>query len=80
MLAARIYRELETNCSVVHDAKLAGVLSENTRQIDVLIENENLGTRVIVDCKDRKRPVNIVNASAFAGLMEDVEASRGPHL
>ncbi len=61
----------------MHDAKLAGVLSETTRQIDVLIENENLGTRVIVDCKDRKRPVNIVDASAFAGLMEDVEATAG---
>src|SRR5205807_2446485 len=47
------------------------------RQIDVLIENEELGTRVVVDCKDWAKRVSAPDAHAFAGLLEDVEATGG---
>jgi hypothetical protein len=76
-LAARIYAELEPGARVTHNASIVGTFSGASRQIDVLIENEELGTRVVVDCKDHRRPVNIISAGAFASLLEDVEATAG---
>src|SRR5437870_3461770 len=76
-LAARIYAELEPGSSVRHDVALQGVLTGVPRQIDVLIENEELGTRVVVDCKDWAKRVSAPDAHAFAGLLEDVEATGG---
>jgi hypothetical protein len=76
-LAARIYGELEPNCRVQHNAFVMGSQSKTRRQIDVLIENDALSTRVVVDCKDRRRRVNVTDAGTFASLIEDVEATRG---
>lgn len=76
-LAERIYRELEPGSVVRHDVLLRGDVSEVDRQIDVLIENPDMGTRVVVDCKDWKRRVNVNDAAAFAGLLEDVGATSG---
>ena len=76
-LAARIYAELEPGSTVQHDVKLPGALTEIPRQIDVLVENKALGTRVVVDCKDRSRRVSVPDAHAFAGLLEDVGATSG---
>jgi hypothetical protein len=76
-LAALIYAELEPESSVTHDATLQGHLSDSPRQIDVLIENAKNQTRVVVDCKDWARRVNVVDVGAFASLVEDVEATSG---
>jgi hypothetical protein len=76
-LAALIYAELEPASAVTHNATLAGRLSQSDRQIDVLIENAENQTRVIVDCKDWVRRVNVVDVGAFASLVEDVEATGG---
>src|SRR5215217_1577650 len=74
-LAARVYAELEPGSTVSHNASVPGVLTGIDRQIDVLIENEALATRVVVDCKDWKKRVSVPDAHAFAGLIEDVEAT-----
>lgn len=76
-LAALIFGELQPDRRVAHNATLKGVLSRVNRQIDVLIEDPVTGARVIVDCKDWKKKVNVANAGAFASLLEDVEATAG---
>jgi Restriction endonuclease len=76
-LAALIYAEIEPGSTVTHNATLRGRLSESDRQIDVLIENEDNQTRVVVDCKDWARRVSVVDVGAFASLVEDVEATGG---
>jgi restriction endonuclease len=76
-LAALIYAELEPSCEVTHNVRLPGSESETPRQIDVLIRDPASGSLVVVDCKDRKRKVTVVDAQAFAALLEDVEATGG---
>jgi Restriction endonuclease len=76
-LAALIYAELEPASTVTHNATLAGHLSESDRQIDVLIDNEENETRVVVDCKDWRRRATVNDVGAFAALVEDVDATGG---
>jgi hypothetical protein len=76
-LSAVIFAELEPESVVTHDARLQGNLSQAERQIDVLIENPSTHARVIVDCKDWRRRVNVNDVGAFASLVEDVEGTGG---
>jgi Restriction endonuclease len=76
-LAALVYAELEPDSTVTHNATLSGRLSGGPRQIDVLIENAELESLVVVDCKDWNRRVNVVDVGAFTSLVEDVEATAG---
>lgn len=76
-LAARIYRELDPKTRVVHNAVAPGTLSEVDRQVDVLVEDPDSGTRVVVDCKDWKKRVDVRDVGAFASLVEDVQGTCG---
>src|SRR5947209_3757393 len=76
-VAALILGEVNPNCRVTHDARLPGLLTEIDRQIDVLIEDAQTNSRVVVDCKDWNRPVSAPEAGSFATLLEDVGASGG---
>jgi hypothetical protein len=76
-LAAQIYRELQPKCVVTHDARLRGELSGELRQIDVLVDCADQGTRLVVDCKDWKKRVDVRDIGTFASLVEDVAATSG---
>jgi hypothetical protein len=76
-LTARIYAELESGCLVEHDARLEGEESGIRRQIDVLIRSPETGAIVVVDCKDRGRPLDVNDAYQFAGVLADVKATNG---
>lgn len=69
-----------TEFTVIPNAKVTGLISNRKRQIDILIEpryDSDLKKRVIIDAKNKKRPIDIKEVEAFEGLMRDVNASRG---
>jgi rhodanese-related sulfurtransferase len=66
--------------TVIPNARIKGLISNRKRQLDVLIDfryDSNLSRRIIIDAKDRKRPIDIKEVEAFEGLMKDVKAKRG---
>lgn len=78
-LVANIQRELSPDAEVTHDVRIKGLLSERMRQIDVLVE-QNIGQytmRIIIDCKDTKKPIDVKSVEEFKGLIKDVGAHKG---
>lgn len=67
-------RDLDTTVSL--DVKLEGI--DGNRQIDVLLESRlaGLNIRTIVECKDHKRPVDIMQIDALHSKMQDVNADK----
>ncbi len=66
--------------TVIPNARLKGLISERKRQVDVLIDyrhDSDLKRRIIIDAKDRKRPIDIKVVEEFEGLMKDLQAKRG---
>lgn len=66
--------------TITPNARLCGVISRRSRQIDVLIEDTRFSSvhgRIIVDAKHHKRKLDIEYVEAFEGKMRDVEASHG---
>lgn len=78
-LVAMIQKQLSPDASVQHNVLLDGIDSETKRQIDVLVE-QNIGQytmRIVIDCKDYSKPVNVKGVEEFHGLVQDVRAHRG---
>lgn len=78
-LVAMIQRQLSPDASVQHNAMLDGIDSETKRQIDVLVE-QNIGQytmRIVIDCKDYSKPVDVKGVEEFHGLVQDVRAHKG---
>lgn len=66
--------------TVIPNAHITGYISKRKRQIDVLIDyrfNHDLERRIIVDAKERKRPIDIKEVESFEGMMRDVGAHKG---
>ena len=70
---------LYPGASIRRDVQLLGQYSEESRQIDVLIEDEIAGfrTRIVVDAKYFARRVDVTHVECFIGLLEDVCATHG---
>ena len=64
---------LYPGASIRRDVQLLGQYSEESRQIDVLIEDEIAGfrTRIVVDAKYFARRVDVTHVECFIGLLED---------
>jgi hypothetical protein len=78
-LVVMIQQQLSPDATVKHDVKLDGIESETKRQIDVLVE-QNVGQytmRIIIDCKDYSKPVDVKGVEEFQGLINDVKAHKG---
>ena len=60
---------------VLHDTTLVGEYSEISRQIDILIEENNLKT--MIECKHYSKPVNIKELESFLSMFSDVQANFG---
>lgn len=78
-IVADIQKALAPGATVTHNATLWGHGSETNRQIDVLIE-QSIGPfnmKIVVDCKDYKRPVDVKGVEEFIGLVKDVHAHQG---
>lgn len=78
-LVAKIQQELAPTSKVLHDQKLIGRKSGRSRQIDVLVV-DNVGQyeiRIVIDCKDYRKPVDVKSVEEFSGLLDDVGAHKG---
>lgn len=78
-LVVMIQKQLSPDASVRHNVMLDGVDSETKRQIDVLVE-QNIGQytmRIVIDCKDYSKPVDVKGIEEFQGLVQDVRAHKG---
>ncbi len=78
-LVAEIQRQLAPDASVQHNVSLYGVDSETQRQIDVLVEQRigQYSMRIVVDCKDYAKPVDVKGVEEFFGLVRDVRVQKG---
>lgn len=79
VLIAEIQKDLAPGAKVTHNAALWGHDSETDRQIDVLVEQQigQFPMRIIFDCKDYARPVDVKGIESFAGMVRDVRAHQG---
>ena len=70
---------LYPGASIRRNVQLLGQYSKQSRQIDVLIEDEIAGfrTRIVVDGKYFARRVDVTHVECFIGLLEDVCATHG---
>src|SRR6266550_215998 len=70
-LAAAIQCDLAPEAKVTENAKLVGK-SGTPRQIDILVEQDagQFDLRIVVDCKDHKKPVDVKDVEAFLGLVD----------
>jgi len=78
LLTSEEYDEKEF--TVIPNAKITGYISKIKRQIDVLVEyrfDSDLTKRIIIDAKNKRRPIDVKEVEAFEGLMRDVNARRG---
>lgn len=78
-LVTMIQKQLSPDATVQHNVKLDGVDSETKRQIDVLVE-QNIGQytmKIVIDCKDYSKPVDVKGVEEFHGLVQDVRAHKG---
>lgn len=78
-LIVSIQKQLSPDASVQHNVMLDGIDSETKRQIDVLVE-QNIGQytiRIVIDCKDYSKPVDVKGVEEFHGLVQDVRAHKG---
>jgi hypothetical protein len=78
-LVVSIQQQLSPDARVKHNVYLDGVDSETKRQIDVLVE-QNIGQytiKIVIDCKDYSKPVDVKGVEEFHGLVRDVRAHKG---
>jgi hypothetical protein len=78
-LAADIQRQLAPDARVETNVKMQGRRSGIERQIDIFVQ-QTVGQyeiRIIIDCKDYKKPVDVKDIEAFMGMVEDVGANKG---
>lgn len=79
ILVTKIQKQLAPDAVVEHNAKLDGRNSKTKRQIDVLVRQQigQYEMRIVLDCKDYARPVDVKGVEEFHGLVEDVGAHKG---
>ncbi len=77
-LVAKIQTVLAPHAKITHEAKLPG-RTKRSRQIDVLVEDKigQYDIRIVIDCKDYGRPVDVKGVEEFWGLVDDVGAHKG---
>ncbi len=78
-LVLRIQKQLAPEASVEHNVKLPGRHTGVQRQIDVLVRQKigQYEIRIVIDCKDYSRPVDVKGVEEFHGLLDDVGAQKG---
>jgi hypothetical protein len=64
---------------VSKNVKRKGQYSKRQRQIDILIEEEIAGNKIItiIDCKYYSRKVDVKKVESFIGMLDDLDATRG---
>lgn len=78
-LTYNLQKQLTQDAEVVADEKIKGANSETERQIDILIKKRvaQYEIKVIIECKDYKRPVDVQKVESFVTKLKDVKANKG---
>ena len=78
-LVARIQQQLAPDADVLHDVRLEGRATKRKRQVDVLVTQQvgQYEIRIVIECKDYARPVDVKGVEAFYGLLGDVGGQKG---
>lgn len=79
LLVQKIQQQLAPQASVLHNVMLPGRRTGAKRQIDVLV-TEKVGQydiKIVIDCKDYAKPVDVKGVEEFSGLLDDVGAQKG---
>lgn len=73
------FRELYPNSEVKYNAKIKGLKSGRSRQVDTLIINEFNEVKIttVIDSKCYTKKIDIKSVESFIGFLEDVGADRG---
>lgn len=78
-LVARIQSQLAPNSKVEHNIDLPTLNGKRTRQVDVLV-TDRIGQyefRIVIDCKDHAKRLDVREIGTFHDLVQDVGAHRG---
>lgn len=76
----RFYRELDPGAVVRFDHRVRDRDVGNWRQVDVWVELKVLGNlpmRILISCKDHRRPLDIGEVETFAGEIRSTGATNG---
>ncbi|MGG3916001.1 restriction endonuclease [Rossellomorea vietnamensis] len=65
------------NVKVIHNVLLTGIISEEKRQVDILIDINNSDYQVAIDCKKYNKKVDIKKVEGFIGMCEDLGVDKG---
>lgn len=67
------YYSIET--TILPNAKIHGKFSKRSRQIDILVTNNNVKT--IIECKHHKTPLDVKDIESFISMFSDTNANNG---
>jgi hypothetical protein len=72
-------QRLNPESVVRHNVPIRGKLTGRSRQIDILVERDfdGVSSKIVVDCKCYKRPVDLKHVEAFLAMLEDLGMSKG---
>jgi len=78
-LVAKVQADLAPEASIKVNQRILGRVSRRKRQVDILVQ-KNIGNylvNILIECKDKKRPVDVKDIEATIGLIKDVGANIG---
>lgn len=78
-LVTRIQSRLAPNSKVEHNVDLPTLDGKRTRQIDVLVTDQigQYEFKIVIDCKDHAKNLDVREVGTFHDLVQDVGAHRG---
>ena len=78
-LVARIQRQLAPNSKVEHNIDLPTLNGRRKRQVDVLVTDQigQYEFKIVIDCKDHAKKLDVREVGTFHDLVQDVGAHRG---
>ena len=76
-LITKIFHDanISETSKVLHNTRIVGEYSKSSRQIDILLENNNIKT--MIECKHYSSPIDIKGLESFLGMFADVKANFG---
>lgn len=75
----RYFQETYPETNITFDKTILGKYSKVDRQIDILIEGEVAGyeIKIVVDCKNFSKNIDVKQVESFCSMVEDVDAHQG---
>jgi tetratricopeptide (TPR) repeat protein len=75
----KYFQETYPETTISFDKTIVGKYSKVNRQIDILIEGEVAGyeIKIVVDCKNFSKNIDVKQVESFCSMVEDVEAHQG---